>query len=190
MLVLAEARQRAEQRAERVDPVVGLQGVVVAGGEAQLAPRRRRPGGKRRHGGSGGRLRPGPGRLDRPLDESRRHAGGHPQADGEPVGPGGDLEAEVGLAGRGAPPRRAQEGDQVGPQHGRPSGPTSGGASTATWRASEAMAAVARRRKTTTATTARTSAPTSGGPRWVPRTARRWPISWSRWLVVAPGWVR
>ncbi|HLI43499.1 MAG TPA: hypothetical protein VKU92_03410 [Acidimicrobiales bacterium] len=42
LLVLAEPGEGAEEWAERVDPMVGLQGVVVAGGQAQLAAGRQR----------------------------------------------------------------------------------------------------------------------------------------------------
>ena len=112
---LFKAGQSAEQRAQRVDLVVGAQRVVLGYGQAQLTT-----GGEARgdygrpcgHGlGEGAR----PGRLDGPLDQARRHQTGHPKGNAEHAGTGGDLEADVRLAGQGQAPGRAEQGDQVGP---------------------------------------------------------------------------
>ena len=96
-----------------------------AAGSARAGPGAARRRWRSRRPASGGTAgdglgaRPGPGGLDRPLDQARRDGPRYPEAMVEPAVGGGELEAEVGLAAERPSPGRAQQGDQVGPQGGR-----------------------------------------------------------------------
>ena len=71
-LAFAEPGEGAEERAERVDLVLGAQRVVLGQGQAQLAAGRHPVADERRGGGDGLGAGAGPGGLDRPLDQTGR----------------------------------------------------------------------------------------------------------------------
>ena len=119
-LGLAEAGQRADEGPERVDLVRGAQRVVLGQGQGEGAAGGDPIADEGRGGRDGLGARPGPGGLDRPLDQARRDLSGYPEGDGEPAVGAGELEAEVGLSAEEPSPGRSEEGDQIGPQGGRP----------------------------------------------------------------------
>ena len=88
-VLIACTGERAEERAERIDPVLDPEWVALGYGEAKLATCHKAATGKwrRRRDRLGARARPG--RLDCPLDKAGRHDTRHPDRDGEPgaVGP-------------------------------------------------------------------------------------------------------
>ena len=81
--------RRAEERAQRIDPVLDPEWVALGYGEAKLATCHKAATGKWRHRRDRLGARARPGRLDCPLDKPGRHDTRHPDRDGEPgaVGP-------------------------------------------------------------------------------------------------------
>ena len=100
--------------------MLGAQRVVLGKRQAKRPAGRHAWPGQRRDGRDGLGARPGPGGLDGPLDQSRRDLTGHPESDGEPAVRCRELEAEMRLAAEESPPGRAEQGDEIGPQGGRP----------------------------------------------------------------------
>jgi hypothetical protein len=88
-LAFAHRVEGAEERAKRVDLVLGSQRVVLGQGEAQLAASGHPASDERRAGGDGLGAGAGPGGFDGPLDHAGRDDPWHPPADDE-TGVGGD----------------------------------------------------------------------------------------------------
>jgi hypothetical protein len=116
-LACAEFLGRAEQRSQWVGGMVSLaaEGVPLGLSQPQRPsadPLADRQGRRGRCAGAG--ARPGPGRLDGPLDQAGGHHAGQPQGDGEPVRRPAVLERHVGAALEQAV--LAQQPGEVAPQ--------------------------------------------------------------------------
>ena len=115
-LAVGELAGRAQHGAQRVDPVLGPQGLPGAGGQPQLPgqhPPNRQWGWGVGWGGGGG-AGAGPAGLDGPLDQAGRDRARDPQADADAGGGPGELEADMGPGVQGT--AEPEQPGQIPPQ--------------------------------------------------------------------------